>query len=406
MKPGIYHLGPDPGMRPDSNLYQMGPTLIVGGSSNYPFPPYTPGPTPIRVYSPQVSTRIGPIRGIDYGRGSSRGQFRPGLTIDAQAGMRASQAAIDRSRAATKALEEASRKSAAKAHKQAIEHFDNFRKSADKSREAAKKALDHARDQRIRDEAARVRHRQSFTGTGWRPAVDQWSRPPQSQPLTDRFGRRPPAESRPRIDLVTLGPRWGGPDGVPSTPPPSRGTAPLRVVLPQKITQEMQDLWGTMIKEGRKYSYNPELNALLTVDLDGKWELRNKQFGGAFASGTDRTLPFFSDLKILGSVHTHPKASDAGFSGGDVAKMVNDGDPLKILVVEGKLFLLMRTGQTSKPGLNQIALQDVQSRRMAALMKEGKSEKSALHITNVEMATQYGLAYYEGQGGTLSRINQ
>jgi hypothetical protein len=184
MRPGIYRLGSDPGMRPGTRLYQASPTLIVGGRPNPPFPPYRSRPEPIRHFRPQTSSRIGPIPGGGgLGVGFVAGPHY-GLRVDPNAGMRANQAALDRARAAEVArinarntAAEASRRAAADVNRRAAEAS---RRSAEASRRAAAEAF------RRSAEASR------------RAAADAFRRAADvNRGAASVFGRRPTPAQRP-----------------------------------------------------------------------------------------------------------------------------------------------------------------------------------------------------------------
>jgi hypothetical protein len=137
----------------------------------------------------------------------------------------------------------------------------------------------------------------------------------------------------------------------------------------------------------------------VVVEENGKLDLRNTQMDQPGGYHADRVL-VDPGLVIAGDVHTHPPGKpNLGFSGPDVATMVNEKDSVKFLFLREKQFMLLRTGSTPVNQLDSNTMRAWQLNRLIELKKNGASEESALRVTTIELSRKFGLAYYERQGG-------
>jgi hypothetical protein len=395
------HFGPGHGTRPSVTRYVMEPLTVIGTiRPNSPFPPVRPIHQPIRHYTPPTSTRIGPIPGIGRPGGGAGAGPHYGLRVDPNVGMRANQAALDRARAADTARTDA-RNRAAEASRRAAEA--SRRAGADASRRSMEASRRAAADASRRSAEA---SRRAAADTSRRAAE-------ASRRASSVFGRRERPEQRRPLplrqflhQLFDLGPRLGGVDGIPAVPPRTPNDAPRTITLDGGITRQIDNLWHLMLEqdEGQRNRVNHEFGATIAVDLSNNLVLRNIHMGQPGSVNPDLELLGEPDLKIVGIAHTHPNPREAGFSGTDFANMLNRRDLVNVLVVENRQFLLMRSGgsrQFNSPN----ALQNAQAARIAELLRLGASQLSALRTTNIEMARQFGLAYYEREGGPFVRVD-
>jgi hypothetical protein len=113
---------------------------------------------------------------------------------------------------------------------------------------------------------------------------------------------------------------------------------------------------------------------------------------------------------VLGIFHTHPyDKSEGGFtgvslSGGDAAYMINNKQNVIVAQSGTKQFMYLRTDKTPA-SVDFTKLNDSQNARIAALVTKGYTFDAASRVAASETATKYGLAYYEGSNGTLTRVN-
>jgi len=409
VRPGIYHLGPDPGFRPGTRHYQFGPTLIVGGV-NSPFPPNVPRPGPIHHYQPPVSHRVGPIPGA----GHSREGLRPiggGHSGDPSVGMRANQAALERARAADAARAETARQAAERARAEAARQAergrqsarDEARRSAERSRQVADQ-LQRDRNRRFAEDAAR-RHREFVSPVA--------GRRPGQLPQRGATELVPP-----RRATTSLVPTWGGLNGIPSKVPESPKLAPPILEVPQAVLFQLSDLRDRTLATGQSPAARSEYGQLIAVDGEGHVALMGPPILGG-KDGVDmsahREILKKSDVKgvalsddrftIIGIAHTHPVTNN--FSGGDIANFANDrSDRVKLVVGEKAVFMLLRTAETdSEPIFRQAPTWDKKVATRIGELERGGTPRDAAHAIAVnETAQTLGMALYVYDRGTFRKV--
>jgi len=295
-------------------------------------------------------------------------------------------------------------------------------KQADKANlgPAARDANREARPQANTDSAHRAPSSQK-QDRNHEPTPDhELERHVRREPNQDARSRAADREGRPELqpenmhgrhssEVDRLGPRLGGTDGVPVVPPHNRNDAPDSISVPITVVKQIARFGDYMIEwEKTNLGRAPEYSGTLVKDLDNDIKMRNVHNSGSVDAATeDRKILGEPDLVVIGIAHSHPdSAGNQGFSGADYANMVNSRDLIKVLTAGNKQFLLLRTGETSKVSLNPEKLQDAQLAKIIQLRQQGASEASATRITNIEMARQYGLAYYEREGGPFVRADR
>ncbi len=196
--------------------------------------------------------------------------------------------------------------------------------------------------------------------------------------------------------------------GLPSDEPSTISSAPQSLSWPPEIEEELNQLWEST-QRSVKGNFSSEFAAVIAKDAQGQLVMRNKHQG---QSTTDEhSVPEDVELvdprlSLVATIHTHPlrKANLPGFSGGDIARMINDKRTMKILRFGTEEFAMVRTGRTSNATLVQRDIQNEQVKIRQELMKGGISEADASRQSARILAERYGIAYYEGSGGRLTKV--
>ena len=104
----------------------------------------------------------------------------------------------------------------------------------------------------------------------------------------------------------------------------------------------------------------------------------------------------------IGVQHIHPYSQAMGgftgvsFSGADVAELINNHElNFEIVQSGGDQFLLLRTAETPM-GVDRDAVDNWSIQRQQHYGQAGYSFPDAVHMTVIEMAQYYHLAYYRG----------
>jgi len=191
---------------------------------------------------------------------------------------------------------------------------------------------------------------------------------------------------------------------LPNSEPRTIASAPQSLSWPPEIQDQIDKLWSSTVEASAKYGPR-EYGATLAKDAHDQLELVNRHLGGSAGVQPDKQLVPGSTL--VATVHTHPpeKSDLPGFSGGDIARMINDRDSMKILRYRGEEFVMLRTGETSSAILSQQEMQDRQLKIRENLVKAGSSERDAARQSARLLAQEYKLAYYEGSAGKLTKVS-
>lgn len=191
---------------------------------------------------------------------------------------------------------------------------------------------------------------------------------------------------------------------VPKTPQDAPETINL-----SKMQGAFDELWGKSFPDGKSQEQGG------TVVSDGKGNLSVVNTGG----GTDRSFsPDFnvgSGQTAVGTFHTHPyDASEGGdtgvsFSGDDAASLTNGSlahpqYSVDVLQSGEQQFAYLRT-EKSPLDVDAAVVHRNHAARFAELQAQGQNFAEASRTAASEMATNLGLAYYEGQNGVLKRVN-
>jgi type VI secretion system secreted protein VgrG len=165
----------------------------------------------------------------------------------------------------------------------------------------------------------------------------------------------------------------------------------------------MQGQWGQSFPAGR----SQEQGGTLVRDGTGNLQLVNTGGGTTGTFSPNRNVP--AGNQTVRVFHTHPyDASEGGhtnvsLSGGDAGHMINHGDQVIVAQSGNGQYMFMRTDQTPA-NVDQAALDRQNNARIGQLMGTGQSFDQASRSAARETAQQNNLAYYEGQNGTLQRV--
>lgn len=169
------------------------------------------------------------------------------------------------------------------------------------------------------------------------------------------------------------------------------------------LQPRFEALWGASFPGGRSMEHG----GTLVRDKDEMAWLVNE---GAGTSGSFMpSLDVAKEQSVLGVFHTHPyDASEVGFtgvslSGGDAGYMINNKQAAIIAQSGEQQFMYLRTLKTPS-SVDASALNTAQNTRMIELIEAGSDFGAASKVAAMETAKNYGLAYYEGSKGVLSRV--
>ncbi len=186
----------------------------------------------------------------------------------------------------------------------------------------------------------------------------------------------------------------------------SPSTAPARV----EFAPEVQKLFETLRYRSFPSGKSKEQGGTIVADSKGKLSIQNiggeGSTSGSFAPKL--TLKDPSKFGVKGIFHTHPYDKSEGsytgvsLSGGDAAYLINSGQNIIVAQSGPKQFAYVRTDKTPT-SVDAVKLNADQNARIAELTDKGYTFPQASRTAAAETAKAYGLAYYEGSGGSLVR---
>lgn len=186
----------------------------------------------------------------------------------------------------------------------------------------------------------------------------------------------------------------------------SPNTAPARI----EFAPEVQKVFETLRYRSFPGGKSKEQGGTIVADAKGKLSVQNLggegSTSGSFAPKL--TLKDPSKFSVRGIFHTHPYDKSEGsytgvsLSGGDAAYLINSGQNIIVAQSGPKQFAYVRTDKTSA-SVDAAKLDTDQNARIAELIDKGYTFPQASRIAAAETAKAYGLAYYEGSGGSLVR---
>jgi hypothetical protein len=214
----------------------------------------------------------------------------------------------------------------------------------------------------------------------------------------DSTERRPPrpVEAHPAAAPVKT-------SGIPSVRPETPAAAPLIIVVPAELNQQMQSLW----EKSFAGSKSQQQGGVIVRDVSGKLSLVNTGSRRADIFCADRNVT--SEQKILGLFHTRPYDQsegghvDVSLSGGDAEYLLNHPDDVLIAQSGEGQFMVLRTEATAK-SVDAAKVQVQHNARIRQLLNQGARFDEASRIAARETAVDQGLAYYEGKDGEFKRV--
>lgn len=184
------------------------------------------------------------------------------------------------------------------------------------------------------------------------------------------------------------------------------GNAPTRI----EFAPEVQKVFETLRQRSFPGGKSKEQGGTIVADVQGRLSLQNIGGEGSTSASFSPKLTLQDPTKysVRGIFQTHPYDSAEGsytgvsLSGGNAAYLINSGQNIIVAQSGPKQFAYVRTNKT--PGsVDGTKLNADQNARIADLIDKGYTFPQASRMAAAETATSYGLAYYEGSGGSLAR---
>jgi len=172
---------------------------------------------------------------------------------------------------------------------------------------------------------------------------------------------------------------------------------PSQLHLPEELWQQMDELWQRSIADIDRGVVR-EWGGVLILDPQGHLRLANVVGGSAERLVIRYDVP---EGTVVGSFHTHPYAdgtTGVGFSGQDIADMLNTGERLSLLQSGREIFALLRTEKTPD-GVDALHLRALHMALYEEYRRRGLSVQRAVHYANVELCEYLWLAFYTGLAG-------
>jgi hypothetical protein len=198
----------------------------------------------------------------------------------------------------------------------------------------------------------------------------------------------------------------------PTTKASDIATAASPSNAPGKIqfSPEVQKVFETLRYRSFPGGKSKEQGGTIVADSKGKLSIQNiGGEGGTSGSFSPKvTLKDPSKYSVNGIFHTHPYDKSEGsytgvsLSGGDAGYLINSGQNIIAAQSGPKQFAYVRTDKTPA-SVDAVKLDNDQNARIAELIGKGYTFPQASRTAAAETAKAYGLAYYEGSGGSLVR---
>lgn len=153
-----------------------------------------------------------------------------------------------------------------------------------------------------------------------------------------------------------------------------------------------------------------ERGGTIVADTDGHLHLQNLGGLGSTTDSFDPNVTIRDPAKysLVGVFHTHPYGRSEGsmtgvsFSGGDFAYISQTGQLLAVTQSGPRLFAMVRTGAT--PSNIPETRHEDQENEMAVRQATGTTFQQASRIEAQQTAHQFGIAYYQGRAGVVTRV--
>ena len=206
-----------------------------------------------------------------------------------------------------------------------------------------------------------------------------------------------------RAEGATFAPELTGVTSPADAPPSVTFTSGTQALFDRQWDRSLPD--GYPDEQGGVLVYDPDTGVVRLTNTQEAYSFGAD--GGSFTP--DRYVGDPDETATLGVFHTHPYSEAEGgytgvsFSGGDFAAMLAEGDTMAVVQSGDRQFMLLRTAETPE-GLDPAMVQDRIDNRFEALLERGHSFDEASRLAAQFGAREYGMAYYEGSGGTLTRV--
>lgn len=184
--------------------------------------------------------------------------------------------------------------------------------------------------------------------------------------------------------------------------------APLTIRFSIASTRIIQSEWRRSFPGGE----SKERGGTIVADASGRLSIQN--LGGLHSTKKafwpNYVLTDTGKFTIIGILHTHPYDKSEGswngvsISGGDFANLINGKHAIIVVRSGPRLFAFVRTAQ-SPATADFKTLNDQQNEINKKLQIEGKTFPQSTRISAEMIAPKYGLAYYQGSNGVLTRVS-
>lgn len=191
--------------------------------------------------------------------------------------------------------------------------------------------------------------------------------------------------------------------GIPPTRPQTPAAAPLTILLPAGLNQQMQALWEKSFPDGR----SQQQGGVIVREVSGRVSLVNISRHRSDMFRTERQIQ--PEQTLVGLFHTRPfDRSEGGqvnvsLSGGDAEYLLNHADDVVIAQSGESQFMYLRTEATAK-SVDAAKVCAQHEARIRQLLNQGIRFDEASRIAARETAADHALAYYEGKAGELVRV--
>lgn len=186
-----------------------------------------------------------------------------------------------------------------------------------------------------------------------------------------------------------------GPSDVSSSP----AELPEQIELGQPVAQEMDTLWQKSVQDVDK-GVVKEQAATLVRGQEGELKLVNP------VEGTENSVIPNLDIaegeEFVGTFHTHPH--ETAFSAQDIASAIEDQEKISLVRSGDETYALVRTDKTIKE-VDADEVKDAFDQEVLKYLEDPNvSRPEAIYVANIEMCRRYGLAFYQGKGGSLREV--
>ena len=181
--------------------------------------------------------------------------------------------------------------------------------------------------------------------------------------------------------------------------------APGTLRFSARLTSTFEQLRRASFPGGR----SKEQGGTIVADRAGNLHLQN--LGGiSSTAGTiewDFTIRDPAAFSLVGVFHTHPYDRTEGsmtgvsFSGQDFYALSADGYLLSVMQSGPRLFAILRTAAATPVPATRDA---DQTREIFERVDAGRTLQQASRIEAQQTAAQFGLAYYQGGRGVVTRV--